>query len=182
MMIMMWRCWQKLPLWVFFPSILYGLVIISWLTEMKFKKLAKHYSDYGKVTDIICYSQNVNLAFIEHTSILIYVYKLHIINKHMYILYIMLLHVYIYIYIHSCHFLCIVTFIMFICFLKTIQSFHIIIFSQKFLVLLGQSLIEKTSQFMLKTAESFFVILGLILAGFLRITQFSLSPWETLNI
>ena len=115
------------------------LVIISWLTEMKLKKLAKHYSDYAKVTDIICYSQN--LAFIEHTSILIYVYTLHIINKHMYILYIILLHVYI--YIHSCHFLCIVTFIMFICFLKTIQSFQIIIFSQKFLVLLGQSLIEK---------------------------------------
>ena len=49
----------------------------------------------------------------------------------------------VYTYIHSRHFLCIVTFIMFISFLKTVQSFHII-FLQMFLLLLGQSLIPKS--------------------------------------
>ena len=53
---------------------------------------------------------------------------------------------YVYIYIHSCPFLCIITFIMFIYFLKTVQSFYII-FSQMFLVILEQSLIQKASQF-----------------------------------
>ena len=37
-------------------------------------------------------------------------------------IYIYILYIHVYIYINSCHFLCIVTFIMFIYFLKTVQT------------------------------------------------------------
>ena len=103
--------------------------------------------------------QTGNLAFIEHTSIFTYMFNiLHIIYIIIYIYYIYIAHIiyitynmyiyicvciYIYIYIykiHPCHFSCTVTFIMFIYFLKTVQSFRII-FSQMFLLLLGQSLV-----------------------------------------
>ena len=56
---------------------------------------------------------------------------------------------------------------MFIYFLKTVQSFHII-FSQKFFILLGQSFIQKNRKV---SAESFWVILGLILLVFLYLLR-----------
>ena len=55
---------------VFFPSIQYGLVIILWLTD------ESQELDLSKVIDVICYSQTINLAFIDHTSILIYMFDL----------------------------------------------------------------------------------------------------------
>ena len=55
---------------VFFPSIQYGLVIILWLTDES-QELG-----LSKVIDVICYSQTTNLAFIDHTSILIYMFDL----------------------------------------------------------------------------------------------------------
>ena len=64
-------------------------------------------------------------------------------------------------------FLCIITFIMFIYFLETVQSFHII-FSQNFFLLLGQSFIQKNVKV---SAESFWVILGLILLVFLYLLR-----------
>ena len=68
-MILRWRCWRKLFLLVFFPSILYGLAMIVWLTD---KMQVKYYNVIAKVTDLIRWSQTVILAFIEHTHILIY--------------------------------------------------------------------------------------------------------------
>ena len=108
------RCWRELPLLVFSPSILYGLVIILWLTEMKFRNLAKHYSGLAKVTDLICYSQTV------HDKLLI----LHLLSIHLYI----------------------VTFIMFIYFLKTVQPFHIIFFHINFWYYLDNHLFKKILQ------------------------------------
>ena len=55
---------------VFFPSTQYGLVIILWLTDES-QELG-----LSKVIDVNCYSQTINLAFIGHTSILIYMFNL----------------------------------------------------------------------------------------------------------
>ena len=53
-------------------------------------------------------------------------------------IYLYSLHICIYTYIHATFYvLCIFTYTLFIYFLKTVQSFHIV-FSQVFLVLLGQ--------------------------------------------
>ena len=54
---------------------------------------------------------------------------------------------------------------MFIYFLKTVQSFHMI-FLQMLLILLGQSLIQKKLHSLKTSAESFWVILRLILVVF----------------
>ena len=78
---MMWWCWRKLRLLVLFSSILYVLVIFLWLTDES-QALGQTFSVYytitvvlhKKVTDLICYIQTVNLAFIEHTSIFAYVF------------------------------------------------------------------------------------------------------------
>ena len=109
------RCWRKLPLSVFFPFIPYGLVIILYLTEMKFRNLAKHYSGLAKVIDLICYNQTV------YGKLLI----LHLLSMNLYI----------------------VTFIMFIYFLKTVQPFHIIFFHRNFWYYLDNHLFKKTSHF-----------------------------------
>ena len=42
-----------------FVSFYAGLVIILWLTDMKFRNLTKCYSGFAKVTELICYSQTV---------------------------------------------------------------------------------------------------------------------------
>ena len=155
-----------LPLLVFFPSIQYGLLIILCITEMKFKTLAKHYSGPAKVTDFICYSQTVNLAFIEHNSILVnyeYIY----------------IYIYTFIYtyiIYSSMRIYIDTFpplfmysLLLLCsciYWKQFSLFTSLFFHRNFWCYLDNYLLKKIHS--LKTsAESFFVILGLILEVFL---------------
>ena len=72
-------------------------------------------------------------------------------------------------YIHntSCHFLCIATFIMFIYFLKTVQSYF---FTEIFRITLTITY-SKTLHSLRTSAESFLVILGLILAVFLYLLR-----------
>ena len=74
MMIMVWQCWRKLSLLVLFPSILYGLVVILWLTEMKFGQTLQ-FSCKSNQLDLLQPNrpwQTVNLAFIEHIYIYTY--------------------------------------------------------------------------------------------------------------
>ena len=133
---------RKLSLLVFFSPILYGLLITFQLTNEKnypARNLARHFgilhysSGLPKVTELIRYSQAVNVAFIKHTYILIYIF--------IYIIYIATC---IYLYINTMlHILCIVAFIMFLCFSKTVQSFYIK-FLQMLLVLRGQPPIQKS--------------------------------------
>ena len=100
---------------VSFLSFYAGLVIILWLTDIKFRNLTKYFSGFVKVTDLISYSQTV------HGKLLI----LHLLSIHLYI----------------------VTFITFIYFLKTVQSFHIIFFHINFWYYLGNHLFKKNSPF-----------------------------------
>ena len=99
----MWRCRRKLPLLVSFPFILYVLVIIVWLADESSllniypaKILARHfsilhcYSSLAKVTDLIRYSQAVNLAF---TDIYTYLYTC---------LYMLYIYSYMYISVYTC--------------------------------------------------------------------------------
>ena len=50
--IMIWRCWRKLSLLVFFPSILYGLVIILWLIDES-QELGLTFSVYNTTTVVL---------------------------------------------------------------------------------------------------------------------------------
>ena len=120
---------------------MYGLVIILWLTKMKFRNLAKHCSGLAKVTGLICYSQNV------HGKLLI----LHLLGIHLYI----------------------VTFIMFVYFLKTVLPFHIIFFKETFGVTWTITYSKKLHS--LKTsAESFLrLILGVFLYLLRAVKPFS---------
>ena len=52
-----------MPLLFFFPSILYNLVIILWLTDES--QLANHYCGLAKVNDLICYSQTIIYTYIH---------------------------------------------------------------------------------------------------------------------
>ena len=98
-----WQCW-KLTLLVFFPFVLYGLVITLWLSLLNIYpetwpgvSYLFHYSDLAKVTWFVYLVQfSCNLAFIEHTCIFIYVF-IYYIYIYIYNIYI---YIYIYIYIH----------------------------------------------------------------------------------
>ena len=94
---MIGRCWTKLPLLDFFPSRLYGLVIILWLTDES-QELGQAFTVYYTTSvqrscesDRLDSSQPNCFAFIEHTSILLYI--------HVYILHIVYIYIYIYIYV-----------------------------------------------------------------------------------
>ena len=69
--------------------ILYGLVIILWLTneskelDRTFSAYYTSYSGIAKVSNLIRYSQSVNLVFIEHA---LYLYLYLLIDLVMYIL------------------------------------------------------------------------------------------------
>ena len=69
--------------------ILYGLVIILWLTneskelDRTFSVYYTSYSGIAKVSNLIRYSQSVNLVFIEHA---LYLYLYLLIDLVMYIL------------------------------------------------------------------------------------------------
>ena len=58
-----------------FLSFYAGLVIILWLTDMKFRKLTKGYSGFAKMNVMICYSQTVHgkLSILNLFSIHLYI-------------------------------------------------------------------------------------------------------------
>ena len=127
--LIMWQCLEKVA-FISFLSFYTGLVIILWLTGMKFRNLTKCYRGFAKVTNLVCYSQTVD------GKLLI----LHLLSINLY-------------------------FIMFMYFLKTVQSFQIIFFNRNFWYYLDNHLFKKTSQF--KTSgELFWIILRLILVVF----------------
>ena len=90
------------------------------------------------------------------------------------------IYVYIYIYMHFCHFLYIVTFIMFIYFLKTVQSFHVI-FSDNFLVLLWPPHIKKTSEFFTAYFRDVFYLLRAVKPFLIKVCKdaFCITPMLT---
>ena len=106
--LMMRRCWRRLPLLVFFPSICwFGYNFVASRYEIQ-ELDQKCYSGFAKVTDMICYSQTVHekLLILYLLCISCYFYQVHL-------------------------------------FLENSSIFSHYFFSRKFLVLLGQSLIQK---------------------------------------
>ena len=57
--LIMWQCLEKVA-FISFLSFYAGLVIILWLTGMKFRNLTKCYRGFAKVTNLVCYSQTVD--------------------------------------------------------------------------------------------------------------------------
>lgn len=156
--------WRKLSLLVFFSPILYGLLIILQLTNEKnypARNLARHFgilhysSGLTKVTELIRYSQAVNVAFIKHSYILIYIF--------IYIIYIATCT---YLYIHTMlHILCIVAFIMFLCFSKF--NLFTLNFCRCFWYYVDNHLFKKALQLKNLCWKSFWVNLWLILVVYL---------------
>ena len=87
--------------------------------------------------------------FSIHLYLYICLYELHNINK--YIIYFIYIYIYIYTFLLTSHSW------------KQFNLFTLLFFHINFWYYLDNHLLKETSQFMLKTAESFFVILGLIL-------------------
>ena len=91
-----------MSLLIFFPSILYGLVIILWPTDKFRNNLAKHCGDLPKVTDLICYSQTVHgkMLILHLLSIHLCLYTCLYITyyKHIYIYITACMYIYMYIY------------------------------------------------------------------------------------
>ena len=127
-------------------------------------------------------------VFIIHLSIYLSIYLyiyIHIqlylcMYIYMYIYSYIYVCIYIYIYMHFCHFLYIVTFIMFIYFLKTVQSFHVI-FSDNFLVLLWPPHIKKTSEFFTAYFRDVFYLLRAVKPFLIKVCKdaFCITPMLT---
>ena len=128
---------------------------------MKVKNLAKHYGGLAKVTDLICYSRTINLAFIEHIFILIYTCNIfHIILRYIYYMlyiyiYILYIYMYIYMYIYICVCVCVYIYITATFYVSLLYYVHLylenfnlftLFFHRCFWYYLDNHLFKKTSQ------------------------------------
>ena len=123
---------------------------------------------------------SIYLYIYIHIQLYLCMYIYMYIYSYIYVCIYIYVYIYIYIYMHFCHFLYIVTFIMFMYFLKTVQSFHVI-FSDNFLVLLWPPHIKKTSEFFTAYFRDVFYLLRAVKPFLIKVCKdaFCITPMLT---
>ena len=123
---------------------------------------------------------SIYLYIYIHIQLYLCMYIYMYIYSYIYVCIYIYVYIYIYIYMHFCHFSYIVTFIMFMYFLKTVQSFHVI-FSDNFLVLLWPPHIKKTSEFFTAYFRDVFYLLRAVKPFLIKVCKdaFCITPMLT---